>query len=102
MWVSAKPVGAQSSEEVIGNPDALSWWILLSYGQEVEVSDILLYPGEKSLSNPQFFGSRNGETWFDIGLELENGSVFLNYLQLLFEEDGSGALPGIREIELEP
>jgi hypothetical protein len=96
-----KAVDRNESTAWIGDRDSLSWWIALRYGSATRVSDVITIPDEHSLSPSTYLGSMDAENWMDLSRELLVAPVDLIYLMLLFDDDGSGRIPSVREIRVE-
>ncbi|MDR0993917.1 MAG: carbohydrate-binding protein [Verrucomicrobiota bacterium] len=82
-----------------GTEGAASWWLTAAFAEEQEVNSLELDADAESADRLQVLYSTDAEEWIELALPMEDGPIWLNYLWLLFTDDG-GVPPSIREIHL--
>ena len=73
-------------------------YIVAEYAPALILSGLEVDTAEGSPADIQVFYSRDGEEWLPLPDDLEALPVALNFLWLLFPEDGSGSAPQVLEI----
>jgi hypothetical protein len=82
-----------------GDSDAGGWWIVLGYDVELSIQGIDILVTDSSLAEVIMQGSVDAETWYDVGVALRDGQFpTITYLWFIFPDDGSGAVPQVKEI----
>ena len=90
---------------VDGDPDtawvghkASGGYLLVEYAPALELSALEVDTAEGSPADIQVLYSRDGEEWLPLPDDLEAHPVSLNFLWLVFPDDGSDAVPQVLEI----
>ena len=82
-----------------GVPGAGGWWLALAYDAPVSLRGLAVDWAEAPASM-SILSSQDAVEWSEVVLPLTNGPVELNYLWLVFPDEGADA-PAIREIRVE-
>ena len=77
-------------------------YLVIEYAPALTLKALEVELAEGSLTNMVHLYSLDAEEWRPLAEALENGPVTLNYLWLLFPDDGTAAAPEIREIHIKP
>ena len=83
-----------------GEAGAGGWWIAVQYPETVRTRGVKLQLAKDSLADAQVLYSTDAKTWADLGAALKGGKVELKYLWVIFPDDGSGAVPVVKEISV--
>ena len=86
-WVGRKPGGG---------------YVLAEYQPALELSALEVDLAEGSLTNVQYLYSADARNWQPLPDDMESNPVELNYLWLVFPDDGTGAVPRVLEIRPNP
>ena len=73
-------------------------FIAVQYEPAVELRTLDVELGRESLSGIEYLYSADGEDWQPLPEDLDAHPVVLNYLWLVFPDDGTEAVPRVREI----
>ena len=82
----------------IGNPDAESWWLLLSYSEPRSLQDIEVILTDQSAPAYPFFVSLDASAWEDLESLLTGDWVFFKYLWIFFAADPTHVIPEVKEV----
>ena len=86
-WVGQRPGGG---------------YIVLGYGSTVTLSSLEVDMAEGSLTNIAYLYSLDAKEWIPLPDDVENNPVELNYLWLVFPDEGVQAVPQVLEIRPKP
>ena len=86
-WVGQKPGGG---------------YLVVEYAPALTLRALEVDLAEGALTNLEYLYSRDAAAWQPLPEGLETNPVTLNFLWLLFPDDGSEALPGVFEIRTNP
>ena len=73
-------------------------YILVGYDPALELSALEVDLAEGSLADIEYLYSVDGQEWLPLPEDLETNPVSLNFLWLVFPDDGTGAVPQVLEI----
>jgi hypothetical protein len=82
----------------VGRSGAGGWWMVLVYEPALTVTGVVTDLGPLSPTNAISLWSNDADQWNDLPSSLKDGPVTLDYLWLLFGNDGSGQAPIVREV----
>ncbi len=118
--VESEPVTVMTSDDVApvyesgwaavdGDPET-AWtgqqagggYILVEYGPTLELSALEVDLAEGSLADIQFLYSLDAQDWQPLPDDMESNPVSLNFLWLVFPDDGTDAVPQVIEIRPNP
>ncbi len=99
------PVYASGWAALDGDP-ATAWtgqkagggYILVGYDPALELSALEVDLAEGSLADIEYLYSVDGQEWLPLPEDMEENPVSLNFLWLVFPDDGTGAVPQVIEI----
>ena len=77
-------------------------YILVEFGPALELSGLEVDLAEGSLEDIEYLYSADAVEWQALPEDLEANPVSLNFLWLLFPDDGTGAVPNVIEIRPNP
>ncbi len=83
----------------VGRSDAGGWWMVLVYDPALSVTGVVTDMGPLSPTNVISLWSNDADQWNDLPSALKDGPVMLDYLWLIFGDDGSGHAPVVREVQ---
>ncbi len=86
-WVGQKPGGG---------------YVVVEYQPALELSALEVDLAEGSLTNVQYLYSADAQTWQPLPDDMESNPVVLNYLWLVFPDDGTEAVPQVLDIVPNP
>ncbi|MGD9780797.1 MAG: hypothetical protein AB7V14_01445, partial [Kiritimatiellia bacterium] len=92
-----------------GNPET-AWigqkagggYILVEFGPALDLSGLEVDLAEGSLADIEYLYSADAAEWKALPEDLEANPVSLNFLWLLFPDDGTEAVPNVIEIRPNP
>lgn len=76
------------------------WWLALAYDAPKMLYGLLPDWGCDSLTNVQYLASEDAQHWESLQFPLTNAPVKINYLWVVFPDDGSGRVPAVRELNI--
>ena len=82
-----------------GIPDAGGWWLALAYDSTLDLNGLTVDWAETP-ADMMVLRSLDAIDWAELELPLTNGPVPVNYLWLIFPDEGAG-VPAIREVNVE-
>ena len=77
-------------------------YILVGYEPALRLKTLEVDMAEGSLTGIEYRYSQDGETWLPLPEDIEANPVYLNFLWLVFPDDGSAAVPEVFEIRPNP
>ncbi len=86
----------------VGAQGAGGWYIALEYDLPLVLSNLLIEVMEGSVTEYQGLYSENAEDWQPLPGELDTHPVSLNFLWLVFPDNGTEAVPQVIEIQPNP
>ena len=77
-------------------------YILVSYAPALQLKTLEVELTEDSLTHIEYLYSRDGQSWQPLPEDMEQNPVSLNFLWLVFPDDGTEVLPRVLEIVPNP
>ncbi len=77
-------------------------YIVVEYQPVLELSALEVVMAEGSLTNVQYLYSADAQNWQPLPDDLDSNPISLNYLWLIFPDDGTAAVPQVLEIVPNP
>jgi hypothetical protein len=77
-------------------------YILLGFDPALELGTLEVDLAEDSLTDIEYLYSQDGEDWQPLPEDMEKNPVSLNFLWLVFPDDGTDAVPSVLEIQPNP
>jgi hypothetical protein len=77
-------------------------YILVGYDPTLQLTNLEVNMARGSLTNIQYLYSLDSEQWLSLPADMGSHPVALNYLWLLFPDDGTAAVPNVLEISPNP
>lgn len=118
LWSEPVPVTVLTSEGIedetgwnaVDGDEATAWtgqkvgggYLLVEYQPALELSALDVVMSENSLTGVQCLYSSDARNWQPMPDDLESNPISLNYLWLIFPDDGTTAVPQVREIVPNP
>ena len=77
-------------------------YLVLGYEPALELAAVEVDMAAGSLANVEFLYSLDAEEWFPLPDDMETNPVELNYLWLVFPDDGTAAVPQVIDVRINP
>jgi hypothetical protein len=82
----------------VGGPEGRRRLLVVGYDPALELSALEVDLAEGSLADIEYLYSVDGQEWLPLPEDMEENPVSLNFLWLVFPDDGTEAVPQVIEI----